>query len=349
MIKVLVVDDSASGRELLTYIINSSPEMRVTAVAVNGREAVQIVQNQNFDAVTMDIHMPVMDGIEAITSIMSSNPVPIIIVSESAGAKEGSRVLEAMSAGALAVMRRPAGPGSAEHAEQARELIQAIKTFSEVKLVKRWRPEKYAYGAATQPQPLPAPRTAGKPKIIAIGSSTGGPEALQIILSKIDIDTSVPVFIVQHISRGFSQGLADWIGTFSKLPARLARDGEQAAAGRVYVAPAGFNMGVDSRLRISVVEIPAEINCHSIGYFFNSVLESFGRDCVAVLLTGMGRDGARELKNIKDAGGLTIAQDEKSSVVWGMPGEAVKIGGASYVMPPADIPGFLAGILGSKE
>ena len=342
MINVLIVEDSPVVREFLIYILSSDPQIHIIGIATNGEEALKAAGKKKPDVITMDIHMPKMDGFEATRRIMETNPVPIIIVSGSSTTDEVATTFHALEMGALTVVPRPNGLGHAEYETTAKELIQTVKLMSEVKVVRRWaRPSR----DATPAPRLPPDRDTGvkhahsaKIGLVAIGASTGGPQVLQTILSALPGDFSAPVLIVQHIATGFLQGLVEWLAGSCALPIRIARHGESLLAGQVYAAPDGNQMGVRQGgiINLSPGE-PEHGHRPSVSYLFRSVAEVYGRNAIGILLTGMGKDGAEGLKQMKERGAVTIAQDEKTSIVFGMPAEAINQDAVMYVLTPEEI------------
>jgi two-component system, chemotaxis family, protein-glutamate methylesterase/glutaminase len=349
MIKVLVVEDSSVSRELLVNILSSDPDILVTGAVNSGHDAIEEIHRNKPDIVTMDIHMLGMDGFEATRIIMETNPVPIIIVTGSSDMKELETSFRAIDAGALAVLKKPNGIGHPEYAADAKELISIVKLMSEIKVVRRWV-KKTLYSGKVIPDMVPPP---SKIRVVAIGASTGGPPVIQKILSDLPGNFPVPILIVQHIARGFTYGFAEWLNQTSSLPVHVASNGILILPGHVYIAPDGVQMKIamegekNGRLLCAGDETINGL-CPSISYLFLSVAESFGKDAIGILLTGMGKDGAMELKLMKEKGAVTIVQDEESSVVFGMPGEAIKLDAARYVLPPEKIATVLTSLIRSK-
>jgi len=339
LIRVLVAEDSPTLREFLVNILSAAPGIRVVATAVDGVQAVEAVARLKPDVVTMDIHMPRLDGFEATRRIMENHPVPIVIVS-STMSDQVAATFRAIEAGALAFVPRPHGIGHQDYAASAAELVQTVRLMAEVKVVRRWRrPEAISRRPAPVDRPTAAPRLGGR--IVAVGASTGGPIALQTILAGLSPSFPAPLLVVQHISPGFVRGFVEWLGTSSPLPVHLARHGDRPLAGHVYLAPDGMHMGIAADT-IRLDDGPPENGIRpAISYLFRSVGAAFGANAAGVLLSGMGADGAAELKRLKDAGATTIAQSEQSSVVHGMPGVAIAMGGATHVLDPSEIPGLL--------
>jgi len=350
MINTLVVEDSPSVREFLIHILSSDPDIRVVGTAHDGEEALEAVRRHRPDVITMDIHMPKMDGLEATRRIMETDPTPIVIVSGSSDPREVATTFDAMEAGALAVLRRPAGIGHPDHEATVRELVQTVKLMSEVKVVRRW-PHARREAMPTGKQVLPRPAKMGltcesaQVRIVAIGASTGGPPVIETILAALPKDFPVPVLIVQHITVGFVQGFIEWLAQSATLPIHLASHGELMLPGHVYVAPDECQMKVERGGKIALTKDGPENGLRpSVSYLFRSVAEVYGCDAVAGLLTGMGRDGAEELRLLKDKGAVTFAQDKDSSVVHGMPGEAIKLDAAMFVLPPDKIAAVLTNL-----
>ena len=347
MIRVLVVEDSATVREFLLQILRSDPEIEVIGTAETGEEALAAVGRTRPDVITMDVHMPKMNGLDATRRIMETNPTPIVIVSGTADITDTTKAFRAMEAGALAVLQRPHGTGHPAHEKTAAELVRTVKLMSEVKVIRRWprsRPVEIPLAASACAEfPQQPPQT--QIKLVAIGASTGGPPVLQVILTALPRDFSVPVLIVQHIAPGFTQGFADWLAQSSSLPVQVPVHGQPMLPGHVYVAPDGFQMAVSPQGRIQLnTDEPENGLRPSVSYLFRSVVQAYGAHSVGVLLTGMGKDGASELRLMKEQGAVTIAQDKETSIVHGMPGEAIKMGGATYILPPEKIRMALASL-----
>lgn len=336
--RVLVVDDSAVFRKLLSHVINRDSELTVVGEAADGVEAVDLVQQLHPDVITMDMHMPRMTGAEATARIMQLEPIPIVIVSASVDPTDVAQSFRALDLGAVSIVGKPlAGPGSPEFASAVDQIVKTVKLLSRVKVV-RHRPRR------PDPQPprpavrrSPASRPASRPAIVAIGASTGGPSALEKVLSGLPGDFAAPVVVVQHIAEGFDRGLVDWLNRSTSLDVRLGVSDLPLRAGQVVIAPCRTHLTIVGRS--VVLERGALLDGHrpSITRLFSSVAESFGSRAVGVILTGMGADGARGLLDLKRAGGLTFAQDEATSIVYGMAREAVNLGAADQILPLGEI------------
>lgn len=342
MIKALIVDDSKVVQEFLAHLLSSDPDIQVVGIASSGHEAIELIKVKKPDIITMDIHMPGMDGYEATRTIMETVPTPIVIVSGSSNKKEVTNTFRLLEAGALAVVIRPPGFEHPHFAASRKELIQTVKLMSEVKVVRR-----FTRSRKEQIKPIRFVQTIENDlkriQVIAIGASTGGPMALQVILSRLPEDLPVPVLIVQHIAKGFVKGFMQWLSATSAIKLKIAEDGESVKAGIGYIAPDNFHMGISQGRKIELNNQPPENGLKpSVNYLFCSVAQTFGPNALGVLLTGMGKDGADELKAMKDKGAFTVVQNEESSVVFGMPGEALRIGAADQALSPEKIADIIA-------
>ncbi|MDI6692606.1 MAG: chemotaxis response regulator protein-glutamate methylesterase [Anaerosomatales bacterium] len=334
-VRVLVVDDSLVAREMLTQILQSDPEIEVVGVASNGVEAVEAVARLKPDLVTMDIHMPKMDGISAVEQIMAYTPTPILVVSSSVHGEGVGRAFDALSAGALEVMKKPEPRDWAELDRIASELIRKVKLLSRVRVITHIRGRRAA-GRPSAPAPVPV-REPGTVSLVAIGSSTGGPSALMSVLAPLPADFPAPIVIAQHIADGFIPGLVSWLDAACKIAVRAAEDGETVQPGTAYLAPTGLNLAVETLTLRFKKPGERQLYIPSADTLFESVAKTHGASAIGVLLTGMGDDGARGLKSLHDAGALTIAQDEATSTVFGMPKAAIEMGAARKVLPVQQI------------
>lgn len=334
MIRVLVVDDSRLYRSFLERLLSSDPEIHVIGAVDCGQAALDFLRTHQPDVITMDIQMPDMDGFKITRTIMETNPVPIVIISAIWTPQEVAKTFQAMEAGAVAILEKTPGTNRDEHATSRDELIDTIKQASQAK-VKRLRsrsqPQKNTYIPMMD-------STTSIPEIVALGASTGGPPAIQLFLKTLPQGFPVPILIVQHISSGFTEGFAEWLRVSTNHRIKIAVHGDSVKDGGVFLAPEGRHMGIHSHGLIYLSDDPLEhLMRPSVSFLFRSVAKNYGKRSVGVLLTGMGVDGALELKQIRDAGGITFAQDAESAIIHGMPGEAIRLGGASYALNPVSI------------
>ncbi|SCY61709.1 two-component system, chemotaxis family, response regulator CheB [Nitrosospira sp. Nl5] len=349
MINVLVVEDSPVVREFLVHFLSLDPDITVMATARDGEEALDFVRHRRPDVITMDIHMPKLNGLEATRRIMETNPTPIVIVSGSEDPHEIFTTFDAMDAGALAVLRRPAGVGHPDHEATIRDMLETIKLMSEVKVVRRW-PRLRSATPILRPAIREPVSKSVQIRIVIIGASTGGPSAIEAILAALPKNFPVPILIVQHISPGFIGGFVQWLANSSDLPVHVATHGELLLPGHVYVAPDDYQMKVERKGKIALTKDEPEHGLRpSISYLFRAVAEVYGCETVAGLLTGMGRDGAAELLLLREKGAITFAQDKDSSIVHGMPGEAIKLDAAMLVLPLEKIAAALTDLVNADE
>jgi two-component system chemotaxis response regulator CheB len=349
MIRVLVVEDSATMRHALREALSADPELQVVGEALDGGQAVELVGRLRPDVVTMDMMLPTMSGLVATEHIMAEFPTPILVVS-SADRQELFSTYNALAAGAVDVMEKPRGDDS--DAGWARRLCSTVRLVSRIRVITHPRARldgRSRNGAEPPPPPaLPlltdeSPIKAGEPsvKLVALGASTGGPGALTELLRALPPGFRTPVLCVQHIaaSEPFAVAFSDWLAGQTGRNVSYARDGASvhALAGCVVLAPPDRHLLVrDGLLRLS--DAPPRHSCRpSVDVLFESVANDFGPSAAGCLLTGMGRDGAIGLLQMRARGGHTFAQDEASCVVYGMPREAALLGAAAFIMPPSRI------------
>ncbi len=342
MIRLLVVEDSKTVQKALVAAFEADPQLEVIGTAESGEAAVEAVGRLKPDLVTMDVNLTGMDGFEATRAIMSTCPVPIVIVTGKMDPKDSATLFRVMEAGALMVLSKPAPLGSPDYRGSVASLIHHIKLMSEIKVVRRVFPSG---AAAPRPRQLPCSAPGPSIRVVAIGASTGGPPLLRQILAGLPAGFGAAVLVVQHMAVGFTENFVHWLNQSSRLPVRLAADGMAISPGHVYVAPDGCHMEAAAGDRIALSQAPPENGVRpSVAALFRSVAAQYGRQAAGVLLSGMGKDGAMELKLLRERGGICIAQDRESSVIFGMPGEAVQIDAAQHVLPPEGIIDLLAAV-----
>jgi two-component system chemotaxis response regulator CheB len=333
-IRVMIVEDSAVVTALLEYCIGRDPRLEVWATAASAEEALGMLERGSPDVIgpdviAMDIHLPGMDGLEATRRIMSSRPVPIVVVATSVESGKWNTIpMEALRAGALTVLEKPAGTTNADYQRVAERLCTQLVIMSQVKLVRRnGRGESPAADGWT-PQVWSGPAAACKPgrfQMLGITCSTGGPQALTQLLSALGQAFPLPILLVQHMTASFVAGFAAWLESVCPFRARVVDDGSIPVAGTVHMAPADRHLRLDSgRLRLDAGD-PISFQRPSGTVLFQSMARDLGSAALGLLLTGMGDDGALGLLEIRRAGGYTIAEDESTAVVYGMPAAAVRI------------------------
>jgi len=324
-IRVLVADDSELFRELLAGVVAAEPGFEVVAVAADGNAAAALARSARPDVITMDLNMPDADGFSGIARIMAETPTPILVLTANPEEAVGFR---ALSLGALDILEKPQAGANLDDYGQL--LRSRLRLLAGVKVIRHLRGLRERRGAAS-----PA---AVRPDLIVVGASLGGPRALATLLRKLPASFPAPIAVVQHIAEGFTEGLASWLASESRLDVREATDGEPLLAGRVLLAPTGRHLLVgDGIARLSDAP-PVDTFKPSVTPLFLSAARTYGARVCGVLLTGMGRDGAEGLKAIKDAGGPTIAQDEVTSAVFGMPRAAIELGAVDRVLAIEEIP-----------
>jgi two-component system chemotaxis response regulator CheB len=312
-IRVLIVDDSALMREALKSIIEQDPGIEVVGMANNGREGVEKSAILKPDVITMDLKMPMMSGLEATETIMEDVPIPIIVVS----GMDITVIVKALSIGAMDFVAV-----TSDIETIAADLISKIKIASRVKPLKRIKIKPCAIKA---PEELTGKDAS---KVVAIGVSTGGPQALQQVFAKLPPDFSCGILVVQHMSKGFIEGLAEWLNTTSCLHVSVARAGDALRKGQIMLAPDDLHMRIGDNGKIILSENTDKTIIHvpSIDVMMKSVADSYGENAVGVIMTGMGQDGVEGMRAIRAAGGRTIAQNENTSVIFGMNKVAIDMG-----------------------
>ena len=341
MIRVLIVNDSLVARETLKRIIRSDPGMEIAGIAGGGEEGIRLARCCGPDVILMDIRMPNVNGVDAVKEIMLRSPAPILIVTASLKAHM-PHIFDCLSFGALEVVKTPL-------AEAGNELLQRIRIVANLKdAVQKGHGLRVADVAAPQMFSR-APGVVSKfsaRNIIAIGASTGGPYALLKILQELPANLNAAMVLVQHMDAEFVSGLAEWLTGNSKFKVIPARDKDPLICGVVYLAAKALDMIVTEEFLLTYQKTkPGSFHVPSIDVTFESVASVYGANAIGVLLTGMGTDGARGLQSIRSAGGFTIAQDEMTSLIYGMPKAAKEMGSADVIVPLDKIAGKISGSL----
>ena len=357
-IRVLIVDDSALVRSILTDILSGDPAIEVVGVASDAHIARERIKELNPDVLTLDIEMPKMDGLTFLRNLMRLHPMPVVMVS-SLTERGADVTLDAMAIGAVDFLSKPKIDVAATLRDYSDELIEKVKTAARasVRALDAQRTTtlvaKPKFSAdAVLPKSAPSRQIRTTDRIIAIGASTGGTEAIKHVLMGMPADTP-GIVIAQHIPKAFSTPFARRMNDCSQMTVYEAEDGQQILAGHVYIAPGDRHLIVhrDGARYVCRLDDGSPVNRHkpSVDVLFRSVAQNVGRSSIGVLLTGMGKDGARGLKEMLEAGSQTIAQDEATSVVWGMPGEAVHLGAVQQIIPLDDIAARLYGLAASID
>ncbi len=333
-IRVLVVEDSLTVRKRLVEVLGCDPDLEVVAEAPDGQRAIELCQLLRPDVMTLDMMLPIMTGVAVTEYVMAYCPTPILIVSASTNRGELFKTYEALAAGALDVLEKPTA--NSEPDDWERRFVATVKLISRIKVITHPR------GRTTQMH-----RTVGfesssrgelsQPRVVAIGASTGGPAAILAILRDLPAKFPLPILIVLHLSEPFAAAMAEWLDGLSPIRVRYARDGELLPKSGILLAPPGQHLAwQNGQLRLT--DGPERHSCRpSVDVLFESLAREMGSGFVACLLTGMGKDGAQGLLAARQAGAMTFAQNEASSVVFGMPGEAIRLGAAQRVLSIEEI------------
>ena len=336
-IRVLLVDDSPLALEINRRMLAADPEIEVAGSAANGAQALELIPSLKPDVICTDLHMPGMGGLELTREVMVRHPLPILVLSVSVQATQKDNIFNILEAGAIDVVAKPRGGLDSDFDATARDLIKKIRIASGVVVIRQ-----HARATAEAQQKAPAREEARParhisaptaPKIIGIGASTGGPQALQAVLCKLPGEFPLPLVCVQHIAEGFMQGLVDWLAKLCRIKVRTALEGGEPLAGTAWFAREGRHLEIDERGRFRCSDADRGLGHRpSIDLALASLANYYGSGALGVLLTGMGADGAQGMLAIARAGGLTIAQDEASSIVFGMPKQAIEAGAARHIL-----------------
>ncbi len=344
-VRLLVVDDSPSIRAVIRAMVDGDEGIRIVGEAGTGVEAVEMARTLRPGVVLMDVQMPEMDGIEATGRIMASAAVPIIAFSALTWGGEATASIEMLAAGAVDVMAKPALGGEAAVSDCSGTLRKKIRSASRVAVVRHLQG---ANPKGRSPERGGVSPPAGKRfEAVGVGASTGGPTALRELFSRLPADFPLPVLVVQHITAGFTEGFVEWLRQHTPLDVRVANREDRAAPGTILIAPEGRQLEACPGGAVRATSRkPRGVHLPSADTLLSSLASAYGGNCIGVLLTGMGSDGAAGLLDIRRAGGFTLAQDEETCVVFGMPREAVCRGAVDRSMAPASMAGLLRRMAG---
>jgi two-component system, chemotaxis family, protein-glutamate methylesterase/glutaminase len=326
----MLVEDSATVRALLCHIIDRDPRLQLAAVCVSAEEALDSIARVAPDVISMDIRLPGMDGLEATRRIMAGNPTPIVVIADSVHDSTLGIAMNALKAGALSVVEKPTGPGAKAYEAIADTIATQLYIMSEVSVIRR---RSVQPSRRTEASDLMSEGRQGA-NIVGIGASTGGPQALAVVLGALPKAFPAPILLVQHMGPQFMEGFAGWLGGQTDLHVKIAENNEIPKAGTVYVAPGDQHLmlGAGNLLKLNS-DPPLASQRPAANFLFQSLARVAGPKAVGVLLTGMGEDGARGLLEMKEAGAFTIAEDESTAVVYGMPGVAMRLGAVAASLP----------------
>lgn len=341
-IRVILAEDSPTVRRYLANIIEDTLDMQVIGEAKNGKEAVQMVEDLRPDVVSMDINMPEVDGLEATRRIMENTPTPIVVVS---GLLEVDihLALQAIEAGALAVVSKPPSQDNPHFAEKQRQLLNTLRAMADVKVISRrkMRQAKLRTSEIRNTDSTLVDTKYPIPEIIVMGASTGGPSALLQIITEMPHDLSIPIVIVQHMPHEFIKGFAMWLDKTTALQVSIAQDKQVIEDGTILLAPGNANLRIVRRNQRLMTQLSKNSEqsryMPSVDVLFESVATTVGKQAIGIILTGMGDDGAKGLLAMRQAGGTTFVQDEASAIIYGMPRAAIECGAAQKIVPLADL------------
>jgi two-component system, chemotaxis family, protein-glutamate methylesterase/glutaminase len=345
-IRVMIVEDSDVVREFLQHIISRDPRLEVAAAVGTAEAALRILRRVSPDVISMDIRLPGMNGFEATTRIMTEKPTPIVVVSASVESADLKITMNALRAGALTVLEKPVGTTHEDYSALAERLCTQLAIMSEVKVVSQrgFRPSVKRPVAPCIP-----PQSSGVVEIMGVVASTGGPNALVQLFNGLGKEFLLPILLVQHITASFLEGFVSWLASVCPFPVRIIRNGQAPTAGAIHVAPPDYHLRIARGKLWADHSDPVCAQRPSGTVLFQSMASELGPQALGVLLTGMGNDGADGLLAIREAGGYTIAEDESTAVVYGMPAAAVELGAACESLALPAIPARVAELLAVEQ
>ena len=346
IIRVLLVEDSKTSTQLLTKYLNAEQDIEVVASVTDGLEAAKIVPKIKPDIILMDINLPIMNGFEATKEIMRENPTPILLISSEWNLEDVKVVLKDMGVGALAALDKPRGPADPAFRKNMDDLICHVRLLSQISVVRRLEQKK---SSTIHKRAETTSVTANKFKLVAIGASTGGPPVLREILKDLPADYPLPILVVQHMSGGFIDNFVEWMNGQCLLNVKKGVDGEKILPGNIYFGSDGHHIEVyGGKIKLSIPQAE-EMFVPSVCKLFSSASEFYPKETVAIILSGMGKDGSAATKRLKENGALTIAQNEASSVVFGMAKEAIRLDGITITLSPQEIKELLLKLSDVKD
>ncbi len=345
MIRVLIVDDSPVTVTILKRIIDSADDLYLVGTARTGLDALNLIPKVKPDIICTDLLMPKMNGLELTQKVMTTNPIPILVISAKVEDEHENNVFELLNAGAVDVFPKPKGGTIEEYDSLRNKLVEKIRVIAGVKVFTKRSNQTISTYTQGKPRNVEPPQSTAKTdkhsraiKIVTLAASTGGPQAFQEVFTHIPSYFPIPILCVQHISTGFLDGFVDWLKDYCKLPIEIAQTGKKPEIGRVYFPPDRHHLKLDAQGRFYCGDdIPVDSHSPSATVLFQTVSNFYGGSTLGVLMTGMGRDGASGLLHLKQRGGYAIAQDQESSVVFGMPQEAINLGAVNEVLPVTEI------------
>lgn len=336
-IRILIIDDSKTCAAALQSIFDAQPNIKVIGIASNGREGLELTKKLKPDLITMDIFMPIMDGVAATTTIMKECPTPILVISSPSNSNETNFVFDALKAGALSVIEKPKGCIEGDFSRISQQIVHSVRALAGLHVFKRTN-------FLQQPKESSIPNRFLGAKILALGSSTGGPEALQCILSSLPGDFPIPIAVTQHITEGFLPGLISWLQNTTQLKLHIVKNHEILKPGCVYFAENNYHFLIEKDLSpVAILDTSARIHYlrPSIDALFSSIVTNYPGAAIGGLLTGMGKDGAAGLLKMKESGCLTFVQSKETCIIYGMPKAAIELNAAQYTIDLEKIARFL--------